>query len=182
MQLSYAGVYVLGYGSFYMRAWLLHSKSKSTTTQTSQKDRCQQFVSKTVETTEVDGPVKPQSLDGQQQCSSAKSRTSGTHAAGTTSTGPVGTVGDNHGHGQIVTRDSRTGSVQAARCTHLLDAATLKLCVAYTGQSMVKLLLAEGSKLAMVAFQSPHAQGVYGLVSNLGSIAVRTVFQARHPG
>lgn len=38
-------------------------------------------------------------------------------------------------------------------------------------------MLAEGSKMAVAAFQGPHDQGVYGLVSGLGSIVVRTLFQ-----
>ena len=29
----------------------------------------------------------------------------------------------------------------------------------------------------MVAFQSSRSQGIYGLVSNLGSLVVRTIFQ-----
>jgi hypothetical protein len=39
-----------------------------------------------------------------------------------------------------------------------------------------KLLLAEGSKLALVALESSYNQGVYGLVANLGSLAVRLLF------
>jgi len=38
-------------------------------------------------------------------------------------------------------------------------------------------VLAEGSKLVLVATQSAAQQGVYGLASNLGSLVVRTVFQ-----
>jgi hypothetical protein len=38
-------------------------------------------------------------------------------------------------------------------------------------------VLAEGSKLVLVATQSAAEQGVYGLASNLGSLVVRTVFQ-----
>lgn len=44
-------------------------------------------------------------------------------------------------------------------------------------QAATKLLLAEGSKVVMVAFQSSRSQGIYGLVSNLGSLVVRTIFQ-----
>ena len=44
-------------------------------------------------------------------------------------------------------------------------------------QAATKLLLAEGSKVVMVAFQSSFSQGIYGLVSNLGSLVVRTIFQ-----
>jgi oligosaccharide translocation protein RFT1 len=39
-----------------------------------------------------------------------------------------------------------------------------------------KLLLAEGSKLALVALESSYNQGVYGLVANLGSLVVRLLF------
>lgn len=46
-------------------------------------------------------------------------------------------------------------------------------------QAATKLLLAEGSKVVMVASQSSYSQGIYGLVSNLGSLVVRTIFQAR---
>ncbi len=42
-------------------------------------------------------------------------------------------------------------------------------------------MLAEGSKMVMVAFQSSYSQGVYGLVSNLGSLVVRTIFQVPGP-
>ena len=35
--------------------------------------------------------------------------------------------------------------------------------------------------MVMVAFQSSYNQGVYGLVSNLGSLVVRTIFQVMHP-
>ncbi len=44
-------------------------------------------------------------------------------------------------------------------------------------QAAEKLVLAEGSKLVLVATQSAAQQGVYGLASNLGSLVVRTVFQ-----
>ena len=48
-------------------------------------------------------------------------------------------------------------------------------------QAATKLLLAEGSKVVMVAFQSSRSQGIYGLVSNLGSLVVRTIFQVCLP-
>ena len=35
--------------------------------------------------------------------------------------------------------------------------------------------------MVMVAFQSSYSQGVYGLVSNLGSLVVRTIFQVPSP-
>ena len=40
-----------------------------------------------------------------------------------------------------------------------------------------KLLLAEGSKMVLVASGTAFNQGVYGLVSNLGGLVVRLVFQ-----
>ena len=48
-------------------------------------------------------------------------------------------------------------------------------------QAATKLLLAEGSKVVMVASQSTYSQGIYGLVSNLGSLVVRTIFQVCPP-
>ena len=47
-------------------------------------------------------------------------------------------------------------------------------------QAATKLLLAEGSKVVMVASQNSYSQGIYGLVSNLGSLVVRTIFQVSH--
>lgn len=44
-------------------------------------------------------------------------------------------------------------------------------------QAVEKLLLAEGTKIAMTKVQSAYDQGVYGLVVNLGSIAARLLFQ-----
>lgn len=40
-----------------------------------------------------------------------------------------------------------------------------------------KLVLAEGSKLALVAVETGYNQGVYGLVANLGSLVVRLLLQ-----
>lgn len=42
---------------------------------------------------------------------------------------------------------------------------------------MEKQVLAEGSKMVLVAVQSKYNQGVYGLVGNLGSLLVRMLFQ-----
>lgn len=44
-------------------------------------------------------------------------------------------------------------------------------------QALEKHFLAEGSKMVMVALETSFNQGVYGLVSTLGSIVVRTLFQ-----
>ena len=59
----------------------------------------------------------------------------------------------------------------------LSDAAVLRLSGTFTLQAAEKLVLAEGSKMAVAAFQGAHDQGVYGLVAGLGSIVVRTLFQ-----
>jgi oligosaccharide translocation protein RFT1 len=40
-----------------------------------------------------------------------------------------------------------------------------------------KLVLAEGSKLAVASLASSYDQGVVGLVGNLASLIVRTLFQ-----
>jgi oligosaccharide translocation protein RFT1 len=45
-----------------------------------------------------------------------------------------------------------------------------------THTQVEKLVLAEGSKLALVGFESSYNQGVYGLVANLGSLVVRLLF------
>ncbi|KAG2446862.1 hypothetical protein HYH02_008019 [Chlamydomonas schloesseri] len=47
----------------------------------------------------------------------------------------------------------------------------------FTLQAVEKLALAEGSKVVLATMQSAVNQGVYGLVSNLGSLVVRTLFQ-----
>ena len=49
---------------------------------------------------------------------------------------------------------------------------------AYTGfmQAGVHLMQTEGSKMVMALCQSSYNQGVYGLVTNLGSLVVRTIF------
>lgn len=57
-----------------------------------------------------------------------------------------------------------------------LHLPTLRLCGTFTLQAAEKLVLAEGSKMVMVA-QPPATQGVYGLVTNLGALVVRTAFQ-----
>jgi oligosaccharide translocation protein RFT1 len=56
------------------------------------------------------------------------------------------------------------------------DRAALVLTGHFSVQAAEKLLLAEGSKLALVGFQGSYDQGVYGLVANLGSLVVRLLF------
>ncbi|KAI8466551.1 MAG: Rft protein-domain-containing protein [Monoraphidium minutum] len=57
------------------------------------------------------------------------------------------------------------------------DWQTLRLSGVFALQSAEKLVLAEGSKIALVAVETGYNQGVYGLVSNLGSLVVRLVLQ-----
>lgn len=44
-------------------------------------------------------------------------------------------------------------------------------------QAFEKLVLAEGTKVVVAKVQDAYDQGVYGLVVNLGSVVVRTLFQ-----
>ena len=44
-------------------------------------------------------------------------------------------------------------------------------------QAIEKLVLAEGSKIAMTKVQAAYNLGIYGVVVNLGSVVVRTLFQ-----
>lgn len=54
---------------------------------------------------------------------------------------------------------------------------TLRLAGTFSFQAIEKLVLAEGTKMAAATTQSAYHQGIYGLVSNLGSLVVRTFFQ-----
>ncbi|KAL6780894.1 hypothetical protein ACKKBG_A08910 [Auxenochlorella protothecoides x Auxenochlorella symbiontica] len=58
-----------------------------------------------------------------------------------------------------------------------LDLPALQLSGLFGVQAVGKLVLAEGSKFTLAALQSSYDQGVLGLVTNLGSLLVRTVFQ-----
>ncbi|GBF96551.1 hypothetical protein Rsub_09134 [Raphidocelis subcapitata] len=57
------------------------------------------------------------------------------------------------------------------------DRQTLRLSGVFAIQAAEKLVLSEGSKLALVAVESGYNQGVYGLVANLGSLVVRLLLQ-----
>jgi oligosaccharide translocation protein RFT1 len=50
-------------------------------------------------------------------------------------------------------------------------------CLARALKAVEKLVLSEGNKMVLVARETSYSQGVYGLVANLGSLVVRTVFQ-----
>ncbi|GIL92754.1 hypothetical protein Vretimale_11741 [Volvox reticuliferus] len=58
-----------------------------------------------------------------------------------------------------------------------LELHVLATTAVFTLQAVEKLALAEGSKVVLATIQSAVNQGVYGLVSNLGSLVVRTLFQ-----
>jgi len=58
----------------------------------------------------------------------------------------------------------------------------VRMCGGFSLQAVEKLVLAEGSKLVMAAVESSYNQGVYGMVSNLGSLVVRLVFQPLEEG
>jgi oligosaccharide translocation protein RFT1 len=58
-----------------------------------------------------------------------------------------------------------------------VEKKTLRLYGAFSLQAIGKLVLAEGSKAVLALVTSTTVQGVYGLVNNLGSLVVRTLFQ-----
>jgi oligosaccharide translocation protein RFT1 len=58
-----------------------------------------------------------------------------------------------------------------------IDPQFFPLYTSFSLQALGKLVLAEGSKAVLAVVTSPQVQGVYGLVNNLGSLVVRTLFQ-----
>ena len=58
-----------------------------------------------------------------------------------------------------------------------IDPQFFPLYTSFSLQALGKLVLAEGSKAVLAVVTSPKVQGVYGLVNNLGSLVVRTLFQ-----
>lgn len=58
-----------------------------------------------------------------------------------------------------------------------LDRRALSLCGGFTLQAAEKLALAEGSRAVLAAAASLASQGEFGLAANVGSLAVRTLFQ-----
>lgn len=59
---------------------------------------------------------------------------------------------------------------------YLFDARLLKLTFDYSVQAAEKLILGEGEKIVLAWMATGYNQGVFGLVSNLGSLAVRLLF------
>ncbi|KAL3161254.1 hypothetical protein ABBQ38_009618 [Trebouxia sp. C0009 RCD-2024] len=66
------------------------------------------------------------------------------------------------------------GVALAKEC--LIDSGSLAMCWRFLLQAGVHLLQTEGSRMVMALCQSSYNQGVYGLVTNLGSLVVRTIF------
>ena len=58
-----------------------------------------------------------------------------------------------------------------------LGRRALSLCGGFTLQAAEKLALAEGSRAVLAVAASPASQGEFGLAANVGSLAVRTLFQ-----
>ncbi|KAA6421774.1 MAG: RFT1 protein [Trebouxia sp. A1-2] len=87
---------------------------------------------------------------------------------------PPGSGSSQHAAGQAaeVQRQQRA----AAADDFLLDSRSLALCWRFLLQAIVHLAQTEGSKIVMALCQSSYNQGVYGLVTNLGSLVVRTIF------
>ena len=54
---------------------------------------------------------------------------------------------------------------------------TLRLVQTFSTQALLKLFLAEGEKGVLLLVGNADSQGVYGLVSSLGSLFVRIVLQ-----
>jgi hypothetical protein len=59
----------------------------------------------------------------------------------------------------------------------VFDRHMLKMSSIFGLQALEKHFLAEGEKMVLVSVESAYSQGVYGLVSNLGSLVARLVFQ-----
>ncbi len=58
-----------------------------------------------------------------------------------------------------------------------LDASLVAYVYKFTIQSAIKFLLTEGEKYVLLLFRTFHDQGVYDLVSHLGSLVARLFFQ-----
>ncbi|KAK9855128.1 hypothetical protein WJX84_001933, partial [Apatococcus fuscideae] len=78
---------------------------------------------------------------------------------------------------QSAARAAQKEGAAASPPGSLLDRKVLWLCASYTAQAGEKLMLQEGSRVVMVLCATTDSQGVYGLVTNLGSLVVRTLFQ-----
>lgn len=68
-------------------------------------------------------------------------------------------------------------SVRGGALSSAIDGTGLRLSFLFGVQAVGKFFLAEGSKLVLAAVQSDYDQGIVGLVTNLGSVIVRMVFQ-----
>ncbi|KAG2427588.1 hypothetical protein HXX76_012242 [Chlamydomonas incerta] len=78
---------------------------------------------------------------------------------------------------RLLRADKRTGARSWLSRWTPQELRVLGTSAVFTLQAVEKLALAEGSKVVLATMQSAVNQGVYGLVSNLGSLVVRTLFQ-----
>jgi len=69
-----------------------------------------------------------------------------------------------------------TAAPQALAQRTYFSSTHRKLLVVFGWQALLKLLLAEGEKMVLVAAFDDSAMGVFGLVSNLGSLVLRLIF------
>ena len=78
----------------------------------------------------------------------------------------------------VLTLGSRGGGEDdGVRSVSRSGASFYSFYATFTFQAAGKLVLAEGSKAVLAMVTSEDVQGVYGLVNNLGSLVVRTLFQ-----
>jgi hypothetical protein len=66
---------------------------------------------------------------------------------------------------------STASSVCRTNGGNVLDSQLVRICAAFSWQSVEKLALAEGEKFVLVLSGSQHNQGVYGIVEKLGERA-----------
>lgn len=59
----------------------------------------------------------------------------------------------------------------------MFDSRLLNLFTSFSFQTIIKFILTEGEKYVLMLFQTLSDQGVYDLVSHLGSMAARIIFQ-----
>jgi oligosaccharide translocation protein RFT1 len=79
--------------------------------------------------------------------------------------------------GKKIENEGKESKLTSSTTKLELDRDILRISGTFSLQAGGKLLLAEGSKAVLAAATPLQEQGVYGLVNNLGSLIVRTLFQ-----